>query len=189
MEDTSESDESSGSAGTMSRQLPGTPPFYTALRNGVFRGTIAWFSETVAAKYKLVWKVNGGRAGDAESAQYFFATSQDAPDVQEVVRRLRGQDQILLHPRYIGRCVLREKFISTRKFRILGSAPPRANGEQLEGDEDACASGNRKSPVPMSIDGTEADSDAHLNRSESQEGCETTPKVMVTDANEAHNKD
>ncbi|KAH6947084.1 hypothetical protein HPB50_017046 [Hyalomma asiaticum] len=189
MEDSSESDESSGSPGTMSRQLPGTPPYYTALRNGVFRGTVAWFSETVAPKYKLVWKVNGGRAGDAERAQYFFATSQDAPDVCEVARRLEGQDHVFLHPRYIGHCVLRESFVSTRKYRIRGSDPTPANGEQPQADKGASASRNGKSSVAVSGDGTDGDSDSHLKRNKSQEICEAALEEMVTDEDEADNKD
>ncbi|KAH6946679.1 hypothetical protein HPB50_014542 [Hyalomma asiaticum] len=167
MEDTSESDDASDSSRTMSRQLSGTPPFRTAFRNGVFRRTVAWFSETVAPKYKLVWKVNGGRTGEAERAQYFFTTTQDAPDVQAVSRILEGKDRVFLHPKYIGRCVLREKFISTRKYRILVSEPPSPNGEQLEADKDASTSGGCKSSVPVGMHGNEADSDAHLKRTAS----------------------
>ncbi|KAL1481169.1 hypothetical protein MTO96_034624 [Rhipicephalus appendiculatus] len=149
----------------MSKHRVAIPPPGAAAKTGVFHGSVAWFSEGVSDTYKHVWKVHGGEIGEAEKADYLFAMAENAPDVQEVSRRLESKDHVFLCPRYIVRCVLIGRFRSPTKQHILGSQLPPASAKQLQQDNTASTSGSSQSSVPVE----EADHRVHLMPSASHE--------------------
>ncbi|KAL1481170.1 hypothetical protein MTO96_034625 [Rhipicephalus appendiculatus] len=132
----------------MSKHRVAIPPPGAEAKKGVFHGSVAWFSEGVSDTYKNFWKVHGGEIADAEKADYLFAMADDAPDVQEVSRRLESKDHVFLCPRYIVRCVLIGRFGSPTKH-ILGSQLPPASAKQLQQDSTASTSGSSQSSVPV----------------------------------------
>ncbi|KAL3181719.1 hypothetical protein MRX96_036101 [Rhipicephalus microplus] len=86
---------------------------------GVFDGYVAWFSDTVKDKHKLLWKAHGGTIKDAAKATHLFTKAMDASDVREVDHRLRDKEHIFLYPRFIKRCILLGVCSSPIKAHVL----------------------------------------------------------------------
>ncbi|KAH8042727.1 hypothetical protein HPB51_025631 [Rhipicephalus microplus] len=123
---------------------------------GVFDGSVAWFSDTVKDKYKLLWQTHGGTIGDAGEASYLFSNSTDASDVQAVHRRLRNQEHVFLCPRFIIRCVLLGSRSVPTKDHILQGKPhvpreSRSKQTQVTQDNFVPTAGPSKPPEAICI--------------------------------------
>ncbi|KAL1481171.1 hypothetical protein MTO96_034626 [Rhipicephalus appendiculatus] len=168
----------------MSKHGVAIPPPGATAKTGLFHGSVAWFSEGVSDTYKHFWKVHGGEIGEAEKADYLFAMAEDAPDVQEVSRRLGSKDHVFLCPRYIVRCVLIGRFRSPTKQHILGSQLPPASAKQLQRDNTASTSGSSQSSVPVNGTVEEADHRVHLMPSAGHEFCAAIAEKLLIAAKE-----
>ncbi|KAL1425406.1 hypothetical protein MTO96_019202 [Rhipicephalus appendiculatus] len=151
---------------------------------GVFDGYVAWFSDTVKDKYKLLWKAHGGTIGDAAEASYLFSKSMDASDVREVYQRLRNREHVFLCPRFIIRCVLLGSCCVPIKDHVLQRMPDvsRESSEQpqVRRENSAPTADPSKSPETICItDMSCEDFRIHLKPSASLEIREKLRKKLM----------
>ncbi|XP_041371351.1 telomere repeats-binding bouquet formation protein 2-like isoform X2 [Gigantopelta aegis] len=76
----------------------------------MFHGLSAWFSQSVAAKRKRLWKQHGGEEVDFDDAKFIFSEDSECDDT----KRLYQSDEYLneclaiFHASYINQCVKEE---------------------------------------------------------------------------------